>query len=76
MSEQTLEIDLRPGSRVSILTDVDMDPDGFTAETVFEGTISRHIPQTRTLEFEENDMCYAEFLELVEEYDSIQVVRE
>lgn len=79
--EQTIEIGLKPGSWVSIMEDVDIEEgdgfvDGFTASTVFEGKVERFVPETNRLEFEDSDMGYAEFMELVEEYDSVEVIRE
>ena len=75
MSEQTIPVNLKVGSRVSVLTDVDTDEGGFTASTVFEDTVEQYVPETRLLRFEDSDMGYAEFEELVLEHDSVQVVK-
>lgn len=76
MREQTIEIPLKTGSIVTIFDDVDMDEEwGFMADTVFEDRVVQYVPQTRKLEFEKSDTTYAEFVELLDEYDSVQVVR-
>lgn len=74
--DQTIPVQLKVGSRVSIMEDVDMDPGGFSASDVFHDTVVQYVPQTRKLEFAESDIGYAEFAELLNEYDSVQVVRE
>lgn len=77
MTEQTIEVPLRVGSQVSILYDVDIDSEGgFMASTAFEDTVTQYVPETNKLSFEESDIGYAEFQELLEEYDSVQVVRD
>jgi len=76
MSNQTIPVNLKVGSRVSVLTDVDTGKGGFTASTVFEDTVEQYVPETRLLRFEDSDMGYAEFEKLLGEYDSVQVIRE
>lgn len=76
MTEQTIAVPLKVGSRVSVLTDVDTDEGGFMASTVFEDTVEQYVPQTGLLRFEESDIGLAEFKELLEEHDSVQVIRE
>jgi hypothetical protein len=76
MADQTVPITLKVGSRVTILDDVDMDEGGFAASTVFEDTVTEFVPQTKRLEFDESDIGYAEFEELLDEHDSVQIVRE
>jgi hypothetical protein len=75
-SEQTIEVPLKVGSRVSILTDVDTDESGFVASTVFEDTVVTYNQDTNVLEFADNDIGYAEFMDLLDEHDSVQIVRE
>lgn len=67
---------MKPGSRVAVLTDVDTDEGGFTASTVFEDTVDRYIPETAKLEFENSDIGLAEFRDLLQEHDSVQVIKE
>lgn len=76
MTEQTIEVNLKVGSRVSVLKDVDTDEGGFMASTVFEDTVEQYVPQTGLLRFEESDIGLAEFKELLEQHDSVQVIRE
>lgn len=77
MTEQTIPIQLRVGSQVAVFDDVDIDQEGgFMASTVFEDTVTQYVPKTRKLAFADSDIGYAEFKELLEEYDSVQVVRE
>jgi hypothetical protein len=76
MKEQTIEVPLKVGSRVSILTDVDTDEGGFVASTVFEDTVVTYNQDTNVLEFADSDIGYAEFMDLLDEHDSVQIVRE
>jgi len=76
MSEQKIPVNLKVGSQVSILTDVRMDDGGFSASTVFEDTVTQYVPTTRKLSFAESEAGYAEFVELLDEHDSVQVVKE
>jgi len=76
MSEQTITVNLKVGSRVSILKDVDTDEGGFMASTVFEDTVEQYVPQTGLLRFEESDIGLSEFKELLGQHDSVQVIRE
>lgn len=76
MQEQTISVPLKPGARVSILTDVDTDEGGFSASEVFHDTVKTYVPETLKLEFENSDISYDEFTELVKEHDSFQVIRE
>lgn len=81
MSEQTIEISLKPGSWVSILGDIDIDEgdgqiDGFSASPVFEGKVTQYNEETNKLVFENSDVGYAEFQEKLEQHDNVQVIRE
>lgn len=76
MIDQVISVQLRVGSRVSILTDVRMDDGGFAASTVFEDTVVRYVPESNLLRFEDSDIGYAEFVDLLDEHDSVQIVRE
>lgn len=74
VTEQTIEVSLPVGSRVTVFDDVDMDDGGFAGSVVFEGTVEQYSPDTRKLVFEDSTVGYSEFAELVDEYDSIQVI--
>lgn len=76
MKEQTINIPFKVGSRVSILTDVRMDNGGFISSTVFEDTVETYNETTGKLEFRDSDIGLAEFEKLLDEHDSVQVVRE
>lgn len=75
-SDQTIEVPLKVGSRVSVLKDIDLEIDGYMATPVFEDTVVQYIPQTGKLVFDESDIGLPEFKELLEEYDSVEIVRE
>jgi hypothetical protein len=76
MTAQTIDVSLKVGSRVSILENVDTDEGGFIASTVFEDVVEQYIPESNKLSFEESDIGYAEFVDLLEEYDSVQIIKE
>jgi hypothetical protein len=76
MDEKTINVPLKPGARLAILENVDMDEGGFTAKTVFEGTVDRYVPETHLLEFEDADEGYNDVMKLLAEHDSFQVIHE
>lgn len=80
-NEQTIPVNPRVGSWVTIFDDVDVDEDeqglaGFAGGAVFEDKVEQYVPETRKLRFEESDVGYAEFEKLLREHDSVQVIRE
>jgi hypothetical protein len=76
MTEQTIDVPMKVGSRVSVLTDVDLEEGGSSGSIVFEDTVVQYVPSAGKLEFADSDIRYAEFKELLAEYDSVQVMRE
>ena len=76
MSEQKVPVNLKVGSRVSVMNVVDVEEDGFAAKDVFHDEVTQYVPETNKLEFAESDMGYAEFIDLLDKYDSVQVVKE
>lgn len=75
MSEQTIGVPLVPGSHVVVFSDVDIDDDGgFAGSLEFEGVVEQHVPETRKLSFEDSDVGYATFEELLRENDGVQVI--
>lgn len=75
-SEQTIPVPLKPGSRVAIFDDVDVDPGGFVGSMVLEDVVEAYNPKTLNLEFRDSDIGYAEFIELLEENESVQIIIE
>lgn len=76
MSEQTIPVPLRPGSRVTVFDNVDVDPGGFVGSLAFEGVVESYCPDTLKLSFEDSDVGYAEFTRLLDENDSVQIITE
>lgn len=81
MSEQTVPVNLKVGSWVTVFEDVNIDEDadglaGFAGSATFEDKVVQYVPDTRLLRFENSDMGYAEFEELLREHESVQVVNE
>lgn len=73
--EQRISVPINAGDRITLLEDVDMDPCGsYSARDLFEGTVERYNPETGLLEFEESDVGLAEFMELMDEAEGIQIV--
>lgn len=76
MNNQTIEVGISPGSRVTLLKDVDIDNSGGSSGTIlFEGYVDRYVPQTELLEFEESDVGRTEFQQLLDEADAIEVIQ-
>lgn len=71
---QEISVPVTVGDRVSLFKDVDKDEGGFIADTMFEDTISRYNPDTGLLRFENSDIGQAEFKEMLEEAEGIQIV--
>ncbi len=81
MEKQTIPVQLRVGSWVTVFESVDVDEDdeglaGFSGSPAFEDKVEQYAPQTGLLRFEDSDIGRAEFESLLEEHDSVQVVRE
>lgn len=67
---------ISPGSRVTLLKDVDIDSkEGSSGTILFEGYVDRYVPQTGLLEFEESDVGRTEFQRLLDEADAIEVIQ-
>ena len=76
MNNQTIEVGISPGSRVTLLKDVDIDSkEGSSGSILFEGYVDRYVPQTGLLEFEESDVGRTEFQQLLDEADAIEVIQ-
>lgn len=74
--DQTIEVPLSGGDRVTLYEDVNMDSDGgLSAGIAFEGEVEQFVPETALLEFKDAEIGYASFQRLVEEAAGIEVVR-
>lgn len=76
VTEQSVEVSLPVGARVTVFDDVDMDDGGFAGSVVFEGTVEKYCPDTRKLVFEDSDVGYAQIEGMFQKYDSVQVITE
>jgi hypothetical protein len=76
-SNQSIEVMLPVGSRVTLLENVDIDEhEGSSGEILFEGYVNRFIPETGLIEFEDSDVGRIEFLSLLDEADSVEIIQE
>jgi len=74
---QDVEISLPVGSRVSLLEGIDIDEsEGSSASILFEGYVEQYVPQTNKLSFEDSDIGYAEFQELLGQADGVEIYTE
>jgi hypothetical protein len=72
--KQTIELPLKVGSRITLLDDVDIDSEeGSTAQVVFEGYVEQYVPQTNKLVFEESDIGWAKFQELLDKASGVEL---
>jgi hypothetical protein len=72
---QEFSVPLRVGDRVTLFDEVDIDKDGgFVAGTMFEDTVEQYSPQTGLLRFENSDVGRADFKDLLDEAEGIQIV--
>jgi len=80
VTRQSISVNLKVGSWVTVFDETDVDEDekglaGFTGSPVFEDKVVQYVPETAKLRFAESDMGYADFTELLEQHDSVQVIR-
>ena len=74
---QTIQVPLEVGSRVTLYTDVDIDADeGLVASVSFEDYVAQYVPDTALLRFENSDVGRAEFIQMMEEADGVEIVKE
>lgn len=72
---QEISVPFGVGDRVTLYSAVDMDKDGgFAGDVLFEDTVEQYNPQTGLLQFEDSDIGRAEFKELLDEAEGIQIV--
>jgi len=77
--EQDIQVPLPVGSRVVLYEDAEIervngnDVGGVTS-ILFEGYVNRYVPDTGLLEFEDSDVGRADFLDLLQECDGIEVI--
>lgn len=75
VSEQSINVPLTVGSRVVLTENVDIDSqEGVAASILFEGYVEQYVPETNLLSFEENDTGYAEFQQLLEQADGVEII--
>jgi len=77
MDSQEITVPLESGARVTLLSDVSVEEnaEGSTGTVLFEDYVERHVPETSLLEFEESDVGRVEFLSLLDEAESIEIIR-
>jgi hypothetical protein len=74
-TNQTITVPLNAGDTVCLFEEVDnWESDGFTADTLFEDTVTQYTAQTGLLKFEDSDVGLAAFNEMVESCDGLQIV--
>lgn len=75
-SVQTIGVPLQVGSRVTLLEDVDVDDEGGSAASImFEDHVDQYVPETGLLVFEESDIGRAEFHDLLDGADGVEIIR-
>lgn len=79
--DESIEVPLTVGSRVALIEESEIEvrdgevAGGYTGY-LFEDFVDKWIPETNLLEFENSDVGYSEFMEMVEEADGITVINE
>lgn len=76
MKQPKIEVPLKVGSRVALLEDIDVDEhDGYAASIMYEATVEQYVPETRLLRMSDGTQL-AEFMELLEKADGIEIIQE
>lgn len=75
MSEQTIDVPLHPGSRISLLGDLDVDDGGFSGAIIYEGTVNCYNPDTKMLDMEDDDTSYIELCQMIDEAECVQIIQ-
>lgn len=74
---QHISVPLRVGSRVTLYEDVDIDSDeGLAASVVFEDYVAQYVPDTALLRFENSEVGRAEFIQMMEDADGVEIVKD
>jgi len=71
---QEISVPLTVGDRVSLFDEVDAEEGGFAAGTMFEDTVEQYVPDTGLLRFEDSDIGRAEFKQLLDEAEGLQII--
>ena len=76
MKQPTIDVPLKVGSRVVLTEDIDVDEEGgHTASIIYEATVEQYVPETALLRMSDGTQL-AEFRELLEEAEGIEIIRE
>lgn len=70
-----MELPIKSGCRVELLTDVD-GGEGYSSSIMFSDYVERYVQETGKLCFAESDIGLAEFEELVEQCDGYEVLND
>lgn len=71
-----ISVPLNVGDRVVLSKDVEIEDqaEGYTASVFFEGYVEQYVPETGLLRFEDADIGRAEFLDLLDESEGIEIL--
>lgn len=77
-TSQTISVPLKPGSRVTLLEDVEIEDEaeGSSGVIIFEDYVEQYVPEKGLLSFENSDVGRAELRRMVEEADGVEVLQE
>ncbi len=76
MKQPTIDVPLKVGSRVVLTEDIDVDEEGgHTASIIYESTVEQHVPETNLLKMSDGTEL-AEFRELLEEADGVEIIQQ
>ena len=70
MSDQSIEVPLQVGSKVTLLTE------GSSEGVLFEDYVEQYVPDTGLLRFENSEIGKTEFEQLLDKSDGVEVLTE
>ena len=73
--EQSIDLPLTVGSRITLYKSVDFDGDSKLTSILFEDRVERYNPDTGLLEFRDSDVGLSEFESLIDEAVGYEVMR-
>jgi len=71
--DQTIEVSLEPGDRLTLVEDVDVDEGGSAGTIMYEGIVEQYVPDTGLIRMDDGTER-AELFRLIEKAEAIEII--